>query len=59
MCHNLTISFSQNVVKFEEDEAQQRTANEDSELFHESCSELRTLFADIYELKKNNTDKVR
>lgn len=52
-------STSQNVIKFEEQEAKHRTANSDSDLFHETCSELRNVFADIAGLKAANTDKTK
>lgn len=42
----------QSVVKFEEQEAKLRPAEKDSELFHEVCTDLRGLFSEIFELKR-------
>lgn len=47
--------YHQNVVKFEEQEAKSRPAEKDSELFHEVCSDLRGLFAEIFELKRTQS----
>lgn len=39
-------------------EAQQRSAEMDSTLFHQTCSDLRQIFDEISDLKKENTEKV-
>lgn len=41
-----------------ETEAQQRSADMDSTLFHQTCSDLRQIFDEISDLKKENTEKV-
>lgn len=41
-----------------ETEAQQRSAEMDSTLFHQTCSDLRQIFDEISDLKKENTEKV-
>lgn len=51
------IFFSQNVVKFEEDESKKRPAEKDSALFLETCEKLKTIFAEIAHLKTLNTPK--
>lgn len=45
------------MVKFEEDESKQRGADKDSVLFVETCEKLKTIFAEIAELKALNTPK--
>lgn len=55
---NKLLYNSQSVVKFEEQESQDRSAEKDSKLFHSTCSDLRKIFEQITELKKSNTEKV-
>lgn len=47
------------MVKFEEQESQERSASKDAELFHSCCSDLRKTFEQINELKKLNSEKAR
>lgn len=46
------------MVKFEEQESQERSAEKDASLIRSTCSDLRKLFEEIAELKKLNTEKV-
>ncbi|GAB0099490.1 THO complex subunit 5 [Sergentomyia squamirostris] len=46
-------SVYQNAIKFEEQEAVKRAADKDSKLFHQTCEDLKKLFADVYNLKKD------
>ncbi|KAJ6646073.1 THO complex subunit 5 like, partial [Pseudolycoriella hygida] len=47
------------VVKFEEQESLDRSAEKDAKLFVSTCSDLRKLFEQISELKKLNNEKSR
>uniref|UniRef100_A0A1B0GHL3 Cationic amino acid transporter C-terminal domain-containing protein n=2 Tax=Lutzomyia longipalpis TaxID=7200 RepID=A0A1B0GHL3_LUTLO len=42
-----------NAIKFEEHEATKRSAEKDSKLYHQTCEDLRKIFADVYALKKD------
>uniref|UniRef100_A0A6B2E7U3 Putative fms n=1 Tax=Phlebotomus kandelakii TaxID=1109342 RepID=A0A6B2E7U3_9DIPT len=42
-----------NAIKFEEQEAIKRAPEKDSKLFHQTCEDLRKIFADVYALKSD------
>lgn len=46
------------MVKFEDQESRLRTPEKDADLFHETCNNLRKLFSQINDLKKQQSDKV-
>ncbi|XP_053673269.1 THO complex subunit 5 homolog [Anopheles nili] len=46
-----------NTIAFEEQEASRRSSANDASLFHDTCDELRTIFADIAKLKSENSDE--
>lgn len=47
----------QNVIKFEEDESKKRSADNDADLFLDTCEKLKTTFADIAHLKTQTSSK--
>ncbi|XP_035912615.1 THO complex subunit 5 homolog [Anopheles stephensi] len=48
-----------NTIAFEEQEASKRSPVKDAALFHATCDELRTVFADIAKLKTDNTEDAK
>lgn len=52
------VKYSQNVVEFEESEAQLRSAVKDANLYKKICQDLRQIFSNIAELKANNSEDV-
>uniref|UniRef100_A0A182NNB4 Uncharacterized protein n=1 Tax=Anopheles dirus TaxID=7168 RepID=A0A182NNB4_9DIPT len=48
-----------NTIAFEEQEANKRSPVKDANLFHATCDELRTIFADIAKLKAENSDDAK
>lgn len=45
------------MVKFEDQESRLRTPEKDADLFHETCNNLRKLFSQINDFKKQQSDK--
>uniref|UniRef100_A0A182QXG2 Uncharacterized protein n=1 Tax=Anopheles farauti TaxID=69004 RepID=A0A182QXG2_9DIPT len=48
-----------NTIAFEEQEASKHSPVKDANLFHATCDELRTIFADIAKLKAENSDEAK
>uniref|UniRef100_A0A182P603 Uncharacterized protein n=1 Tax=Anopheles epiroticus TaxID=199890 RepID=A0A182P603_9DIPT len=48
-----------NTIAFEEQEASKRSSVKDANLFHATCDELRTIFADIAKLKADNSEDAK
>uniref|UniRef100_A0A182JS38 Uncharacterized protein n=1 Tax=Anopheles christyi TaxID=43041 RepID=A0A182JS38_9DIPT len=48
-----------NTIAFEEQEASKRSPVKDANLFHATCGDLRTIFADIAKLKADSTEDAK
>lgn len=49
----------QNIIQFEEEESKKRSADKDAELFIQTCDKLKTLFAEIAQLKTQSSSKAQ
>lgn len=53
---NFTVLF-QSVINFEEEESKKRLADKDASLYLQTCDKLKKIFAEIAQLKTQNTPK--
>lgn len=53
------MSIFQNVIQFEEEESKKRPADVDADLFLQTCEKLKTIFAEIAQLKTQNSSKAQ
>lgn len=54
-----SINHFQNVIQFEEEESKRRSADIDADLFLQTCEKMTTIFAEIAQLKTQNSNKAQ